>query len=51
MIDVSVVICALNEERRIGRQLAALDAQIDAPPFEVIVVDNGSTDGTVAVAY
>ncbi|MGP5056317.1 glycosyltransferase family 2 protein [Brachybacterium paraconglomeratum] len=49
MIDVSVVICALNEERRIGRQLAALDAQIDAPPFEVIVVDNGSTDGTVAV--
>ncbi|MCT1385966.1 glycosyltransferase [Brachybacterium sp. p3-SID1565] len=48
MIEVSVVICALNEERRIGRQLAALDAQIDAPPFEVIVVDNGSTDGTVA---
>lgn len=48
MIDVSVVICVLNEERRIGRQLAALDAQVDAPPFEVIVVDNGSTDGTVA---
>lgn len=49
MIDVSVVICALNEERRIGRQLAALDAQVDAPAFEVIVVDNGSTDRTIAV--
>ena len=46
MIEVSVVICALNEEKRIGRQLRALDAQLDAPPFEVIVVDNGSTDRT-----
>lgn len=50
MIDVSVVICALNEEQRIGRQLTALDAQTGAPPFEVIVVDNGSTDGTAEVA-
>lgn len=49
MIEVSVVICALNEEHRIGRQLAALDAQIGAPAFEIIVVDNGSSDRTVEV--
>lgn len=48
-IEVTVVICALNEERRIGRQLAALDAQVDAPAFEVVVVDNGSTDRTADV--
>ncbi|UEJ81131.1 glycosyltransferase family 2 protein [Brachybacterium halotolerans subsp. kimchii] len=46
MIEVSVVVCARNEEARIGRQLAALDAQVDHPRFEVIVVDDGSTDRT-----
>ncbi|PMC74788.1 glycosyltransferase [Brachybacterium sp. UMB0905] len=49
MIEVSVVICALNEEHRIRRQLNALDAQVEAPAFEVIVVDNGSTDRTAEV--
>lgn len=43
---VSVIIPVLNEARRIDRCLDALDAQQDAPPFEVIVVDNGSRDGT-----
>lgn len=48
-VDVSVIICVRNGAAVIGRQLAALDAQIDAPLFEVIVVDNGSSDGTVQV--
>lgn len=30
--------------------LDALAAQVGAPPFEVVVVDNGSTDATAAVA-
>lgn len=48
-VDVSVIICVRNGEAVIGRQLAALDAQVDAPDFEVIVVDNGSSDGTAQV--
>jgi glycosyltransferase involved in cell wall biosynthesis len=46
---VSVVIPALNEERLLGGLLADLAAQT-RPPDEVLVVDAGSEDGTVAVA-
>jgi glycosyltransferase involved in cell wall biosynthesis len=42
----SVVIPAHNAEAYIDAQLAALAAQVDAPQFEVIVVDNMSTDRT-----
>ncbi|MCG7427175.1 glycosyltransferase family 2 protein [Helcobacillus sp. ACRRO] len=45
-IDVSVVVCVRNGAATIQRQLDALDAQIEHPPFEVVVVDNGSADGT-----
>lgn len=48
-IDVSVVICALNAADTLQLQLDALARQEDAPPFEVLVADNGSTDGTVAL--
>lgn len=48
-IEVSVIICVRNGAATIRRQLEALDAQRDAPSFEVIVVDNGSTDGTPAI--
>ena len=43
--EVSVVIASHNGAARIGLQLQALATQLDAPPFEVIVVDNASTDG------
>lgn len=45
-MDLSVVIAARNEERLLGEQLDALLAQEWDGEWEVIVVDNGSTDGT-----
>lgn len=45
---LSVVVCVLDGERWIGRQLDALRGQADpGVPWEVVVADNGSTDGTV----
>lgn len=44
---VSVIIPALNEEDAIGKVLADIPLQA---VHEIIVVDNGSTDGTRAVA-
>ena len=43
-----IVIPARNEARNIGSTLAALAARLDADgvPFEVVVVDDGSSDGT-----
>lgn len=46
---VSIVIPAYNEEKTIGDCLTALTHQVSAPPFEVVVVDNVSTDKTVTV--
>jgi len=50
-IRISVIIPALNEAEMIGRSLDHL-ALSDFPPnaFEVIVVDNGSTDRTREIA-
>jgi cellulose synthase/poly-beta-1,6-N-acetylglucosamine synthase-like glycosyltransferase len=45
---VSVIVPARNEERSIGTTLDALRAQ-DYRNLQIIVVDGGSTDGTVAV--
>ncbi len=39
---ISVVVPHLNQPEHLRRSLAALAAQEDAPPVEVIVVDNGS---------
>jgi glycosyltransferase involved in cell wall biosynthesis len=49
-VDLSVIVCAHNEERHLGQQLDALVAQEWAGDWEVIVVDNRSTDGTAEVA-
>jgi cellulose synthase/poly-beta-1,6-N-acetylglucosamine synthase-like glycosyltransferase len=49
MPSLSVVIPAYNAERTLGRVLESLAAQ-DPPVEEVLVVDDGSTDGTAALA-
>lgn len=46
---VSVVIPHLEDAEGLERCLAALTAQAGAPPFEVIVVDNGSADPPAAL--
>ena len=48
-MDLSVVIPARNEERTLPRQLDALLRQEWDNEWEVVVVDNGSTDGTAGV--
>ncbi|MEY2567265.1 MAG: hypothetical protein QOE35_1794 [Actinomycetota bacterium] len=47
---ISVVMPARNSAHVIAGQLAALDAQLYDGPWEIIVADNGSTDGTAGVA-
>jgi glycosyltransferase involved in cell wall biosynthesis len=46
---VSVVLCVRNGEETLARQLAALRAQDYAGSWELVVVDNASTDATAAV--
>jgi dolichyl-phosphate beta-glucosyltransferase len=49
---MSVVIPAFNEARRLPATLARVRAYLDArgAPYELLVVDDGSTDGTADVA-
>jgi len=49
MVQVSIIIPALNEEQFIGDSLRSLRNQT-FKDFEVIVVDGGSTDRTVEIA-
>jgi GT2 family glycosyltransferase len=49
-LGTSVVVPAFNAAATLGRQLEALAAQQTTAPFEVLVVDNASTDSTAAVA-
>jgi dolichyl-phosphate beta-glucosyltransferase len=48
---LSVIIPCYNEEKRIGMTLDAIDRYLSKQSYdwEVIVVDNGSTDGTIAM--
>jgi glycosyltransferase involved in cell wall biosynthesis len=47
---LSFVIPAFNEERFIGRTIGAIQDLVATRSYEIIVVDNGSTDNTVRVA-
>lgn len=49
-VEVSVIVCSYNGGRKIAGALEALCAQVASIPFEVIVVDDGSTDDTQDVA-
>lgn len=48
--EASVVIACFNATATLPLQLEALSQQQDAPPFEVIVADNGSSDDLRSVA-
>jgi dolichyl-phosphate beta-glucosyltransferase len=49
---LSLIIPCYDEERRLPRTLARLQEYLDGrgQPYEILVVDDGSRDGTVAVA-
>ncbi len=49
---ISFVVPAHNEEQLLGRTLSSLHAaaQVAGVPYEIIVANDGSTDGTVALA-
>lgn len=49
-VNVSIIIRTKNEESHIGRVLDKVFSQDIRHPFEVIVVDSGSTDGTLDIA-
>jgi glycosyltransferase involved in cell wall biosynthesis len=46
---VAVVVATHNRAHLLPRLVAALEGQVDAPPFEVVIVDDGSSDGTWTV--
>lgn len=50
-LQASVIICVKNGQDFLRRQLDAVTAQVTNPriSYEIIVVDNGSTDGTPQV--
>lgn len=49
-MKTSVLILTKNESRNIGACLSSVYSQKVADPFEVIVVDSGSTDATLEIA-
>ncbi|MFH1510163.1 MAG: glycosyltransferase [Candidatus Woesearchaeota archaeon] len=50
MVEVSVVVPARNAAGTIGKCITSLLRQESKNPYEILVVDNGSTDSTAAIA-
>lgn len=50
MPAVSVIVPVLDDASGLARCLDALAGQLGAPEFEVVVVDNGSSDASVRIA-
>jgi glycosyltransferase involved in cell wall biosynthesis len=51
MTGISVVICCYNSSTRLKETLEGLSRQsLNGIPWEIVLVDNGSTDGTIDVA-
>ena len=51
MTKLSIIIPCLNEESRLGPTLQALKQQSASPEvLEVLVIDGGSSDATIAIA-
>jgi len=48
-MNASIVVRAKNEAHAVGETLERVHQQVGVQPFEVIVVDDGSTDGTVDI--
>ncbi len=48
-LDLSVIIPAYNEEERLKKHIPAIQAHLAGKSFEIIVVNDGSRDGTAAV--
>ena len=50
--DISIIVPSYNEERRLPETLERIAAYVHAPgrEVEILVVDDGSTDGTAAIA-
>jgi dolichyl-phosphate beta-glucosyltransferase len=50
-LDLSIVIPAYNEERRLPKTLASIFAYLQARPYqaEILIVDDGSTDRTAEI--
>ena len=47
-VAASVIIPCRDSTGTLGLQLEALARQVDAPAFEVVIADNGSSDGLEA---
>ncbi len=51
MSKISVVICTYNRAENLKETLRALDRQITSEDFEIVVIDNNSTDSTKKVIH
>jgi glycosyltransferase involved in cell wall biosynthesis len=48
--DISILMTAWNTERYVGEALDSICEQKTSRPWEVLFVDDGSSDGTVSIA-